>query len=96
MINKNLDNHSWVAIPSLSVKDFGLILKHIEISRYATGGVDSVNKSIKEIIGDGSFWDKFIFYNGGWRLGGKPEEVLPENEIHPLHMFNDSVDLTKL
>ncbi len=96
MLNKNLDNYTWVSIPSLPTRDFNLILEQICISRYATGGVSNANKSIKDIIGDGSFWDKFVFYEGKWRLGGKTEQCLPEMEIATVHMFSPYVDISTL
>ena len=81
MMNYKLDNYIWVDIKKLSDKKLDKILSNIEINRAGTGGVINANKGIKEIIGDSSFWDKFVYYNNSWRLGSINEEVLPSKEL---------------
>ena len=81
MMNYKLENYTWVDIKKLSSKELDKILVNIEINRTGTGGVINANKGIKEIIGDSSFWDKFVYYNNSWRLGSINEEVLPSKEI---------------
>ena len=96
MINKNLSNYQWVSINKMNIEDIRKVLGNIKINRYATGGVDSANKGILEIIGDGSFWNKFVFYDGEFRLGSITEGVLEDNEIQFGHMFDDKVNTDKL
>lgn len=96
MINKNLENYQWVSINKMNVEDLDKVLRNIQIDRYATGGVESTNKSIREIVGDASFWNKFVFYNGKWRLGGTSEEVSQDKELQFSHMFLDNVNLSKI
>lgn len=96
MLNTALEDYDWVSINKMYVEDLNKVLRNIQIDRYATGGVESENKSIREIIGDGSFWNKFVFYKGKWRLGCINEDCLGENELQFGHMFLDNVDLNKL
>jgi hypothetical protein len=101
MINKDIETHQWVSISRMSVEDLRKVLTHIQINRYGLGGVESVNKGIREIIGDVSFWDKFVWseFSGGkkgWRLGSVDEQVMECNELQFAHMFKDDVDLSKL
>ena len=95
MLENNLEDYSWVSINKMSVENLDKILRNILIDRYATGGVESANKSIREIIGDASFWNKFVLYKGKWRLGSINESCLEDKELEFVHMFLDSTILNK-
>ncbi|CAH9017480.1 hypothetical protein VP193E371_P0234 [Vibrio phage 193E37-1] len=96
MLNMSLEDYSWISINKMYVEDLDKVLRNIQIDRSATGGVENANKSIREIIGDASFWNKFVFYKGKWRLGGINEGCLEDKELQFGHMFLDNVDLNKL
>lgn len=91
MGSESIDLHSWVDLKSTTMKDFDNILENIKINRYATGGVISSNKGIKEIVGDLSFWDKLVWGCCGsdkpaWRLGCVNEACDPDKELHAKHL----------
>ncbi|CAH9014557.1 hypothetical protein VP249E411_P0231 [Vibrio phage 249E41-1] len=96
MLNISLEDYVWVSINKMRVEDLSKVLRNILIDRYATGGVENANKGIREIIGDASFWNKFVFYKGKWRLGSINEGCLEDKELQFGHMFLDVVDLNKL
>lgn len=90
---ENLPLHSWVNIKNLEEEELNEILESVYITRCALGGISAANKGIKEIIGDVSFWDKFVwcqFYNDrrGWRLGSCNEQGLSDKEITFEQMIN--------
>tara|TARA_R110002012_G_scaffold3875_2_gene17995 strand:+ start:3259 stop:3522 length:264 start_codon:yes stop_codon:yes gene_type:complete len=87
MLDIKLEDYSWVSIPKMKVEDLDKVLRSVLIDRYATGGVESANKSIREIIGDASFWNGFVFHKGKWRLGCIHEDCLEGKELQAKHMF---------
>ncbi len=96
MLETNIETYSWVSIKSMSVSDLQKVLKYIKIHRSGTGGVESANLGIRDIIGDIDFWDKFVwseFYGGkkAWRLGCINEVGLPDKELQFSHMFKEGV-----
>jgi hypothetical protein len=93
MVNYKLENFVWVDLLKLSDEGLGKILRNIEIDRVGTGGVINANKGVKDIIGDSSFWDKFVFHNNKWRLGSIVEEVLPCKEISFESMFLPTINI---
>jgi hypothetical protein len=93
MVNYKLENFVWVNLLKLSDEELDKILRNIEIDRAGTGGVMNANKGVKDIIGDSSFWDKFVFHNNKWRLGSIVEEVLPYKEIRFESMFAPTINI---
>lgn len=101
MINKNIETHSWVSINKMNVEDLRKVLKHVHINRYATGGVHAANLGILDLIGDGSYWNKFVWseFSGGkkgWRLGSVNESICEDKELQFAHMFTEGVNLKYL
>lgn len=59
------------------------------------------NRGILDLIGDGSYWNKFVWseFAGGkkaWRLGSVNEQVCEDKELQFTHMFTEDFDLKRL